>query len=55
MKNMAATIMSEDEQCGLLIMYSYDYMHITHKCVSEYLETGILSEDNIKSLCEICK
>lgn len=55
MKNLAATIMSEDEQSGLLIMYSYDYMHISHKCVSEYLETGTLSQDNMKLICEICK
>jgi len=55
MKKMAATIMSEDEQSGLLIMYSYDYMYISHKCISEYLERGFLSEENMKLLCEISK
>jgi len=55
MKKMAATIMSEDEQSGLLIMYSYDYMYISHKCISEYLEGGFLSEENMKLLCEISK
>lgn len=55
MKKMAATILSEDEQTGLVIMYSFDYMYITHKCISEYLETGHLSEDNMKLLCEISK
>lgn len=53
MKKMAAMIMSEDEQSGLLLMYSYDYMYITHKYVSEYLETGAISDENIKLLSEI--
>ena len=31
---------------GLIIMYSFDYLYLTHKCVSQFLETGdILSED----------
>lgn len=54
-KKMATSIMSEDEQSGLVIMYSYDYMYITHKCVSEYLDTGLLSEENMKLLSEISK
>ena len=53
MKKMAAMIMSEDEQAGLLLMYSYDYMYITHKSVSEYLETGTISDENMKLLSEI--
>jgi hypothetical protein len=52
MKKMAAKLMSEDEQTGLIIMYSYDYMYITHKCVSEYLEIMTISEENIKLLSE---
>jgi hypothetical protein len=55
MKRMATSIMSEDEQSGLLIMYSYNYMYITHKCVSEYLDTGLLSDETMKLLSEIPK
>lgn len=55
MKKMAAKVISEDLQTGLCILYSYDYMYITHKCVSEYLETGIISEENMKLLEEIPK
>jgi hypothetical protein len=55
MKKMAAKVMSEDLQTGLCILYSYDYMHIMHKCVSEYLEGGSLSEENMKLLDEISK
>ena len=53
MKKMATKIMSEDEQYGLILMYSYDYMYITHKCVSEYLEIKTISEENMKLLSEI--
>jgi len=31
---------------GLIIMYSFDYLYITHKCISQFLESGnILPED----------
>jgi hypothetical protein len=53
MKKMAGKVMSEDLQTGLCILYSYDYMNITHKCVSEYLDTGSLSDENMKLLEEI--
>ena len=55
MKKLAGTVMSEDEETGLIMMYCYDYMHITHKCLSQYLETGTLSEENMKLLSEISK
>lgn len=55
MKKISAKIMSEDLHVGLCILYSYDYMYITHKCVSEYLEGGSLSEENMKLLDEISK
>ena len=36
----------DEELTGLIIMYSFDYLHITHKCMSQFLETGnILPED----------
>jgi hypothetical protein len=55
MKKMAESVISEDEQVGLSILYSYDYMYITHKCVSEYLDTGSISQKNIDLLNSIIK
>ncbi len=55
MTRMAGKVISEEPQTGLCILYSYDYMHITHQCVSEYLENGSLSEENMKLLDEISK
>jgi len=50
MKHVARDIFSESEDFGLCILYSYDYMYITHKCVSEYLETGTISSENVELL-----
>jgi hypothetical protein len=56
MEKAASTIIfSTDIKKGLCILYSYDYMHITHKCISEYLDTGNISEENINLLNNILK
>ena len=46
MKKAASKLISEDEELGLCILYSYDFMYLTHKCVSEYLDTGLISHEN---------
>lgn len=48
----ASLLLSQDIQAGLFILYSYDYMYLTHDCVSEYLKSKIISEDKIKKLKE---
>lgn len=50
MKKLAADLFTEDMESGFYILYSYNYMYITHKCISEYLDKGIISEENIKLL-----
>ena len=42
--------MSTDEELGLMILFAYDYMYLTHACISEYLEIGQISETNIRNL-----
>jgi hypothetical protein len=37
---------------GLIILYSFDYLYLTHPCVSEYLENGFIQEETIKLLKE---
>jgi hypothetical protein len=54
MKKAASKLISEDEELGLCILYSYDFMYLTHKCVSEYLDTGLISDENI-NLFKKCK
>jgi hypothetical protein len=50
MTKLAGNFLSEDLELGLIIMFAYDYMYLTHICVSEYLETEQISEKNICNL-----
>jgi len=50
MVKVASNYMSTDDVIGLMLLFSYDYMYLTHKCISEYLETGKISDDNMRSL-----
>lgn len=55
MKQKAGMLLSDDPKKGLIILYSYDYMHATHPCVVEYLETNQISKKNLNILQTICK
>ena len=50
MSKLTGRFMSEDYELGLMILFAYDYMYLTHICVSEYLETGKISDENIDKL-----
>ena len=50
MLKLAGNFMTIDEEFGLMIMFAYDYMYLTHICVSEFLETGKISEKNMWKL-----
>jgi hypothetical protein len=53
---LANEVMSEDPEIGFCCLYSFDYMHITHICVSQYLEKGSIDEELILKLkTEIAK
>jgi predicted RNA methylase len=53
MIKLSGQFMTIDCEFGLMIMFSYDYMYLTHICVSELLDTGIISEKNIEKLRSI--
>jgi len=53
MNKLSGQFMSIDCEFGLMIMFSYDYMYLTHICISEFLETGAISEKNILNLRSI--
>ena len=48
-------IMTNNEELGLMLLFSYDYMYLTHICISEFIETGKISNDNIKNLDKALK
>jgi len=50
---LAQQIMSNDEKIGFLMMYSFDYLYITHKCISQFLETQDISEENMNEFDKI--
>ena len=50
MTELAGRWISEDKEFGLLILYSFDYMYAMHLCVCDYLEKGIIEDDNMKLL-----
>ncbi len=50
---LASQFMSIDEEFGLMLLFSYDYMYLTHVCVCELLDTGKISEKNILPLNNI--
>jgi hypothetical protein len=50
MLKLAGKFMSSNKEFGLIILYSYDYMYLTHICVSEFLENGKICEMNILKL-----
>jgi hypothetical protein len=51
--HLAQQMMTNDEKLGFLIMYSFDYLYITHKCISQFLETGDISEENMNEFDKI--
>ena len=50
MTKLANSFMSTDEEMGLVILYSFDYFYLTHLCVSELLDTGKISQENMDNL-----
>ena len=50
---LAGHFLSQDPELGLMILFAFDYLHFTHVCISEYLETGQITEKNIWNLRSI--
>lgn len=50
MRLAAASLLSEDMDVGLLMLYAFDYMHFTHTCVSQFLVTGTMEPNSVAEL-----
>lgn len=50
MKKAARILMSDDAEFGFLILFSFDYLDLTHSCLCELIETGQISSDKIYML-----
>jgi hypothetical protein len=53
MLKLSRHFMVDDEEFGLMLMFSYDYMYLTHICISEFLETGKINYNSLKNLNNI--
>ena len=53
MKQLARRFLCEDLETGLMFLFAYDYMHLTHVCICEYFETGQITQKNITNLKNI--
>ena len=50
MKQLAARVISENAELGMVFLYSFGYMERTHMCVCEFLETGNISDKTVELL-----
>jgi hypothetical protein len=50
MERLAGGFMSIDKEFGLMILYSFDFLYLTHPCVCEFLEKGKISNNNMNTL-----
>jgi len=50
MRKLAGHFTSTDEEFGLMILFAFDYMYLTHICVSELLDTGKITPLNLWNL-----
>ena len=44
--------MTGGEELGMMLLFSYDYMYLTHICISEFIEKGDIDDENIKKLAK---
>ena len=47
---LAGRFMSTDKEFGLMILFAYDYMYLSHVCISELLKTGTISDASMRQL-----
>lgn len=38
------------EEIGLIVLFSFDYLYLTHNCVCEYLESGEITNESLSKL-----
>ena len=50
MVKLCGDFMRSDEELGLMFLFSYDFMYISHICISEFLDTGKISEEKFLKL-----
>jgi hypothetical protein len=47
MSFLASKYGSIDKEFGLMLLFSYDFLYLTHPCICDFLENGIISKEKI--------
>ena len=50
MKELSKKSMFSNQEIGLMMLFSFDYLYLSHLCISEYIKTGSVSETNLNIL-----
>jgi len=45
MSKLAGKVLSTQLEMGFVMLYSFDYLHLVHPCISELLETGHITKN----------
>lgn len=53
MNKLAGQFMRADDEFGLMLLFSYDYMYLTHICISELFETNKITQESLLNLKNI--
>lgn len=49
----ASKILSTDLKIGLMMLFSFDLMFLSHKCIGEFIDTGEINHEYIQKLQSI--
>jgi hypothetical protein len=49
----AALVMSMDEELGFLVLFSFDYLYVTHDCIKDFFKSGSISVKNMNRLHDL--
>jgi hypothetical protein len=52
MSLLAAKLLSIDKEIGFMLMFSFDYLYLSHSCISEYLEKGEITIEKLIQFME---
>ena len=50
MSFLASKYDSIDKEFGLMLLFTYDYLYLSHPCICDFLENGIISKEKIIDL-----
>jgi hypothetical protein len=50
MLKAAAKMLTEDLCTGLMVLFSYDSFFLLHRCICDFLKTGIINAENLDAL-----